>query len=179
MVYDPDDGERLWTAEHRSTQTIPTPVWDGDLLVLPGSMHTRRLVFLRLSGFGRDTRSEVIAEFRQGVPELSSPVLVNGLLFTVTRRGVLSCYRAETGTLLWQERLRGEYISSLVAGDGKIYATSRLGLTYVLAAEEQFQVLAENEIGAKVFASSAIAGGCLLMRTNRELVCIRGEEAAA
>ena len=179
VAYDPDSGERLWSAEHPSTQTVPSLSWKGDLLVLPGSMHTRKLIFMRLDGSGPETRTEVLAEHRQGVPELASPVLVNGLLFTVTRRGVLSCYDAETGERLWQERLKGEYVSSLVAGDGKVYATSKAGLTYVVVAERDFRVLAENEIGGTVLATAAIAGGCLLLRTSGDLVCVRQEQAAA
>jgi outer membrane protein assembly factor BamB len=174
VAYDPRTGERLWRHEHPSTQTVPSVVGADDLLVLPGSMHTRTLRLLRLEGSGKETKVEVIAEHKRGVPQIASPVLVGDLLFTVNRGGIASCYEAPTGELLWQERLGGgEYMASLVAADGMVYATSKEGHTSVLAAGREFRLIAQNEIGGVVLASPAIAGDCLLLRTRTDLVCVR------
>jgi outer membrane protein assembly factor BamB len=179
VAYDPESGARLWRHEHPSTQTVPSAVGAGRLLVLPGSMHTRTLRLLRLAHSGSKTKVEIIAEHKRGVPEIASPVLVEDLLFTVNRKGIVSCYDAPKGELLWQERLKpGEYVASLVAAEGKIYATSRAGQTSIFAAEAEFRLIAENEIGALVFASPAIAGDCLLLRTRRDIVCVRGGDGA-
>ncbi len=179
VAYDPDSGERLWTHAHPSTQTVPSLVAAGDLLVLPGSMHSRRLIVLRLAGSGSGTAVEVVSEHQRGVPEIASPVLVDGLLFTVNRGGIASCYDAATGERLWQQRLKsGDYMASLVAAGGKVYATSKAGVTTVVAAEREFRLIAENEIGGEVLASPAIADGCLLLRTRQDVACVRGEDGS-
>lgn len=179
VAYDPDSGERLWSHEHPSTQTVPSLVADGDLLVLPGSMHSRRLILLRLAGSGSRTAVEVVSEHQRGVPEIASPVLVDGLLFTVNRGGIATCYDATTGERLWQKRLKsGDYMASLVAAGRKVYATNKEGVTSVFAAEREFRLIAENEVGGEVLASPAIADGCLLLRTREDVVCIRGEDGS-
>ncbi len=105
-------------------------------------------------------------------------MLYNGLLFTVTDQGVLVCYDALTGKRLWRKRLPppSAYRSSLVAGDSKIYATNGTrGLTVVVAAKAEFEQLSTNALGEGTYASPAIAGQSILIRTKSALYRIGGE----
>jgi outer membrane protein assembly factor BamB len=112
------------------------------------------------------------------VPEVSSPVVYDGKLYTVTLNGIMSCYDAHTGELKWRQRLpRGQYFSSLVAGDGKVYASSETGVTSVVAATSEFKMLAQNDLAEEIYASPAIADGCLLIRTTKSLYCIARDAA--
>jgi outer membrane protein assembly factor BamB len=58
-----------------------------------------------------------------------------------------------------------------VAGDGKIYFVSETGETVVVSAETP-SILARNDIGERVLASPAIAGGQLFIRADGGLYCI-------
>jgi len=79
------------------------------------------------------------------------------------------------GTVLWKKRLRGRYLSSLVAGDGKVYACNTKGVTTVIAADSRLKVLAENDLQGRCYASPAIADGCILVRIANYLYCIEKE----
>lgn len=87
----------------------------------------------------------------------------------------MACYDATSGEMLWRKRLKGEYYGSLVAGDGKVYATSTEGRTTVISAAAEFEQLAVNSSAEGVFASLAVAGGGLLIRSANELFFIEGK----
>lgn len=177
MAYDAESGDELWRADHRVLQPVPSPVTAGDLLCVPGGIHDKELAMYRLGGTGADTRAEPVWKSRSRVPEIASPVLYRGLLFTLTDGGIMTCLDAETGERYWRKRLRPAlYRPSLVAGDGKVYATSTQGITSVIAAEREFRILAVNELGEGSDASPAIADGHLLIRGPNSLTCI-GKEA--
>jgi len=174
-AYAADSGEVLWEHGAPINQMVTSPVIQGDVLAVSGGAHNiRHTVFLRLLGTGAETRTEVLWENGQLVPQISSPVLYRGLFFTVTDVGALACYDAATGELLWRHRL--DYRrnrASLLAGDGKVYVLSSAGWTTIVAAAREKKILAESYLGEELAtASPAVAGDCLLIRTHGHLVCI-------
>jgi outer membrane protein assembly factor BamB len=66
----------------------------------------------------------------------------------------------------------GDYYSSPIAGDGKIYVTGENGFVTVLAQGEKLEVLARNDMGEPCVATPAIADGRLYIRTREKLFCI-------
>ena len=66
----------------------------------------------------------------------------------------------------------GDYYSSPVAGDGKIYVTGENGFITVLAQAEKLEVLARNDMGEPCIATPAIADGRLYIRTREKLFCV-------
>ncbi len=177
--FDPATGEKLWSHEYTMIQMVPSPVVEGDVLAITGSIHSKKIVVLKLAGSGKKTRPELLWENVRGAPELASPLLIEGKLFVVNEKGIMSCFEVDTGKLLWQERLSpGVYRASLAGGGNKIYATNTGGVTSVVAARRKFKVLAENELGDGVTASPAIAGTSLLLRGDTRLYRIDRPAAA-
>ena len=173
QAYDARDGERLWRADISSSQTVPSLVYSGDLLSAPGGMHTQATEMFRLSEEDGTAVPIPLWSSTRGVPEISSPVLYRGRLFSVSKNGVLFVRDALTGEVEERRRLpHGEYRPSIVAGDGKVYVQSEEGLTVVLDAEsESPEVLSRNRLGGSG-ASLAIADGSLIVRTKSDLVRI-------
>lgn len=107
---------------------------------------------------------------------MQTPLVYGDLLYNCRDNGVLSCYDAKTGKMLYRERLGGGwtgFTASPVAGDGKIYFTSEQGETYVVAAGPEFKLLATNTLGEICMATPALSEGMLLYRTERHLVAIK------
>ncbi|MBL9172062.1 MAG: PQQ-binding-like beta-propeller repeat protein [Verrucomicrobiales bacterium] len=122
----------------------------------PGTAATNRLAW-------SSTRS---------LPYVSSPLYHRGRLFTVKNGGLASAYDAATGKVLFQdERLgvNGDYYSSAVACDDRIYVASQEGTVVVLRAGDTLEVLARNALGESVFATPAISDGTLYVRTTGHL----------
>jgi outer membrane protein assembly factor BamB len=93
----------------------------------------------------------------------------------LTDQRLLVAYDPETGDTLWKGRISpGMYRPSLVAGDGKIYALNQHGVVSVVDAEgSEFRMLGESPMGESAYgATPAIAGGCLLVRTQNHLFCV-------
>jgi outer membrane protein assembly factor BamB len=82
------------------------------------------------------------------------------------------CARADTGEVLYRERIGGTFASSPVVSGNRIYITDDQGETVVLPATEKFEILAKNPIGEKVQASPAVAGGRLFIRGEQSLICV-------
>jgi len=93
-------------------------------------------------------------------------------LFASTDGGVATCMNANTGELLWQERVGGNFAASPVSAAGRIYFVADSGETTVVEAGPEFKVLAKNPLGEKVQASPAVSQGQLFIRTDKSLFCI-------
>ncbi len=154
---------------------VPSLCYVGDVLLVSGGTHTKTSGSgVRLSGIGKETRTEVLWQKIKGVPTVASPVLLDGLYFTVTDGGIMTCMDPITGEEHWKERLAGGvYWSSLVAGDGKVFAINEEGIVTVVAAKKEFEVLGTGELGEETYATPAIAGGRVLVRTLKHLYCFK------
>jgi outer membrane protein assembly factor BamB len=58
-----------------------------------------------------------------------------------------------------------------VAGDGKVYIVSQSGVVAVLDAARGQEVLSTGELDDEVYATPAIAGGRIFIRTRSALCC--------
>ncbi len=110
-------------------------------------------------------------------PYVPSPVVKDGLLFTWSDVGVVTCMRAATGERVWQEKAkasgaRPEYYSSpIVAGD-KLYNITKDGEVICLAAGETFKQLGQSSLGDRCHATPAVAGNALVIRTASHMVSV-------
>jgi len=86
--------------------------------------------------------------------------------------GIVSTLDPATGQILKQGRTPNaleEYYASPVAGDGKIFVVSASGKVTVLKADAQWEILATSDLDEEVWATPAIAGGNLYIRTRNAL----------
>ena len=91
---------------------------------------------------------------------------------STTDCGIASCFDAKSGERHWRERLPGAQSSSPVLADGRVYCFSDRGEATLFRLGEQFEILAENDLGEPVSASPAISQGQLFIRTHQALYCI-------
>jgi outer membrane protein assembly factor BamB len=76
----------------------------------------------------------------------------------------------------WQEQLgRVKFHASAVLAEGRVYFTSDDGITYVVKASDEYELLAKNALGEKVFASPAFSDGDIFIRGAKHLWCIGGK----
>ena len=81
------------------------------------------------------------------------------------------------GKILWTERLEGgESWESVVLAGGRLYVTSRRGVTSVFRPDpEKFELLAMNDLGEPSNTTPAISEGQIFLRTVGHLYCIAEE----
>jgi outer membrane protein assembly factor BamB len=132
-----------------------------------------RIVAIRPGGKGDVTDSHVLWEQTRDLPVIPSPLYYKGLLFLPKNGGILTVLDARTGQPTRRDRVpgSGNYYSSPVGGDGKVYLLNQRGDVVVLSAEPQWRVLSRDRFGEEVFATPAIVDGHIYVRTTGHLYC--------
>ena len=131
------------------------------------------LLSIRQGASGESTETHVRWRHSKLVPFCASPLLLDGLLFTIKDGGILQCLNANTGKAAKPVRLEasGNYYASPVAGDGKIFLVDELGRLTVVAANESLEVLHTSDFKENVYATPAIVDGRIYLRTANALFC--------
>jgi outer membrane protein assembly factor BamB len=122
------------------------------------------------------TATHVMWKHKKGITDVASPLLYQGRVYVVQDGGRVSCYEPKEGKVLFeQERLDvdGAYFASPVAASGSIYFGSSKGVVTVVEAADTLNVKARNDIGEAVFATPALAGDTLYVRTTKHLWAFR------
>jgi outer membrane protein assembly factor BamB len=146
---------------------------DGLVLCSSGEGGTgRRLVAVRPPAAG--ATATVAYDLKSGVPNVPTPLARDGRLFLLCDNGLLRCVRTATGELIWEQRLGEPFYGSPVWAQDRLYVASRRGTVFVIAAADQYQLLARNELGAVSHATPAIAGETIFFRTVSHLVAVGG-----
>jgi hypothetical protein len=86
--------------------------------------------------------------------------------------GLLTSFNPETGSVEKAGRMAGafgNYMASPVAAEGKIYLAGEEGKVTVLKAGAQWEVLQTNDLDEACYATPALAGGSIYLRTNNAL----------
>ncbi|MCP4262583.1 MAG: PQQ-like beta-propeller repeat protein [Planctomycetes bacterium] len=176
--YDPKTGDELWRVRHQGWgwNAACRPIFEHALVYFTTGI-SKDLLAVRPSGSGDVTDTHVAWNKRKFVPNMPSPLIVDDLLFMVDDKGLVSCSEAKTGHELWRKRLRarGDYWSSPVYADGKIYLSGKEGIVSVIAAGRNFQLLAENRFEANFIASPAVAEDSIILRSLTHLYCVAEE----
>lgn len=171
--FDAQTGERLWSNEVTGEGKVPSTVLGAGLVFTAGGWGGKDSIkAFRLGGSGELKETQLVWEQKKSMPKIPSLLYVKPFLFALTDGGVASCMRAETGELIWQERIGGNFSASPVAADGRIYFLGDDGETTVIAAGPEFKVLAKNPLGEKCQASPAISRKRIFIRTAGNLYCI-------
>ncbi len=165
-AYDPDTGKKLWGYAARGLSTIPSPTAGDGLVFVPGG----RFLALRPGGAGQ--APQAVWERPKLKTSFASPLFYEGHLYTVNSAGVLTCAKAATGDIVWQERLKGPFAGSPVAAAGKIYLVNEQGTTTVVQTGPRPQVLARNELPETILATPTLANGAIYLRSDQHLYCI-------
>jgi outer membrane protein assembly factor BamB len=171
---DPETGKLLWTVSNIGETVVPTPVFGDGMIFTESGFMDITIRAWRPTEKGDMSQSSLVWECRKAVPTIPSYVFHDHRLYTVKEDGMLQCFEAATGNLLWKQRLDGHYDASPVVADGKIYLLSEEGTTTVISDGPEFKVLANNELNEKCQASIAVSEGQLFIRTKQRLYCIGG-----
>jgi len=179
-AYDPLTGDELWRVEERGSYSGATrPVTGQGMVFVPTGFSVGQVLAIRPGKKGEvidvaapespATQLQVVWKAKRNAPKKPSLLLVGDLLFAIDDNGVATCWEAKTGTVVWNERIGGNYSASPLAAEGRIYFFSEEGKITVIAADREFKKLAENQLEDGFMASPAVAGKALFLRTRTHL----------
>ncbi|QDU74950.1 Serine/threonine-protein kinase AfsK [Bremerella volcania] len=176
-AYNPKSGKELWRADHGSGfSNVPAPVFDNGTVYICSGFMRPQLFAIRTDGEGDVTDSHIEWTFSRQVPTTPSPVVVDGRIYMVSDRGVATCVDAATGQEVWTSRMGGNYAASPTYANGRIYFCSESGMTTVIKPGDEYDVIAENDLGERIMANPIFLDGNLVIRTAENLYRIREEK---
>ena len=172
--FDLATGQRRWTSEVIGEGKVPSVVLGDGLVFTSGGWGGKETIkaFRLGAGEGDLKEANLVWEQKKGMPKVPSMLYVNPYLYAITDGGIATCMKGETGEIVWQERVGGNYSASPVWAEGHIYFLSDDGKTTIVNAGPEFKVIAENGIDGKLQASMAVSQGNLYIRTEKQLYCI-------
>lgn len=183
--YNFGDGKELWRLQGGGDIPVPTPIFANGLIYLT-SAHgkLRPLRAVRPDATGDITHSApdgtnaaiVWVHPRQG-NYMQSPIAVGNWVYGCTDGGVLTCFDARSGKIIYSERLgvTQGYTASPVSDGRHLYFAGETGRTIVVPVGEKFSVAATNDLGEICLATPAIADGTIFFRTQKKLIAIGGK----
>jgi len=119
---------------------------------------------------GRD--AEVVWEDNEYLPEVSSPVANEELVFIATTFGSVAAYDANNGELVWDFDFDyGFYASPILVGDN-VYLLDQAGVMQIFKASRSFSLVAESPLGEKSDCTPAFSENKIYIRGEENLYCI-------
>jgi len=180
--HDPASGEELWRLDglnpdnQRNYRIVASPLIHDDIIYAP--TRERPLLAIQAGGRGDITETHRLWSFNNG-PDVPTPVTDGRYFYSINDKGIAYCLDARTGENIYGPvRLAvATYSGSPVLADGRIYITNEDGLTTVLKAGPEFEILAENDLGDYTLSSPAISDGQIFIRTASALYAIGQRDA--
>jgi outer membrane protein assembly factor BamB len=182
---DPKTGAVRWFAKSPVTGNLsagPVVLSGNRIALFGGFPRTLGTVF---SGGGEGDRGEsaLLWESQTAKSYMPLPVEHDGLLHWVTEDGIAACAKAETGELLYRERLdvasetgKGmAFYASPILVCNHLFATSRTAGTFVIETGPVFKLFGVNRIEGdptRFQGTPAVAGDFLLLRSEEALYAI-------
>lgn len=181
---DPDTGGVVWEfASAFDKRSVSSPVIAAGLVLGScgqGGGAGNYAVAVRPGDPANGRPAEAAWYLRRSSPYVPTSVAVGDYLFLWSDMGILSRVHAPTGEVKWQERVGGgDFFSSPVLVDGRLFNVSASGEVVVVGATEKFEVLARHALGELCHSSPAVAGGRMFIRTASHLFCIGGQTPEA
>ncbi len=186
------DGNLIWELSGGNGPVVPSPfAWEGNLYITTGWVATKyRPAFVLRPGMngeyafraGETEHENLVWSSDKLGPYHPTPIIVDGLYYTLHDRGQLFCNDARTGEVYYErQRLQGSsagFTASPWSYDGKIFCLNEDGQTFVIQSGKGFKQLHMNPLEEMCMASPAISGDTLVMRSRDHVYGIRNKGEA-
>jgi outer membrane protein assembly factor BamB len=168
IAYEPATGQELWRVHHGGMNAAARPLFGHGRLYINTAAGGLKFFALRVGGTG-DVTGDIDWKCSQGTSTRSSQLLVGDHIYMVSDAGIATCLDAHTGKAVWQKRLEGEFTSSPLGAEGRVYYSNQDGKTFVVAAQPEYKLLATNALDAGCMASPAVYDKAIYLRTKTHL----------
>jgi outer membrane protein assembly factor BamB len=126
---------------------------------------------IKLGGTGDVSINNLVWSHAEQASHVSSPLYYKNHIYVIRDGGIVSCFNAEDGELIYQKKLgiAGAYFSSPIVVNDRIYAASRKGVVTVFETGDSLKILAQNDLEENINATPAFTGNKLYLRTSGHL----------
>lgn len=176
---DPDTGFLNWQTGALPLRTVASPFYGGGLIFAScGAGKTGGVLLIGVDPTNPGSPSDQQFSYkreRRGVPYVPTSFVRDGYLYLLRDDGIATCVDLQSRKDVWTQRLGGDYSSSPICVDGKIYVLSEQGDAVVYAASPEFELLGRVPLGEGSHATPAVANDRLYLRTFSRLMALKAE----
>ncbi len=180
FAHDVNTGEVIWTIEYGYDSTVSQPLfYDGLVYVNSGWIfEDNKPFFTRLyavdpTGKGDVTKTHIKWMNEDEMPQIATPVIVDGKMYMVHDRGMVTCLDPKTGAPIWKEKLKGNFNASPIYAAENIYFMNVKGVCTIIKPGYSFQKVAENDIDGTVKTTPVFVQDKMILRSDKFLYMIR------
>ncbi len=184
IAYDPLTGKEIWRVVGGGESTIAMPFeengvvywYTGFMVAEDGSKYTE-IFAVNPDGNGNITDTNILWKKREELSQnqMLTPVIRDGLIYTVNTRNNLMCIDAATGKEVWSTHVKSNFNASPVFVNGNVWFFSVKGEVLVLKAGRKYEVVAQNQMDSGIWATPAVIRNSMIMRTQNYLCRIGGD----
>ncbi|MCJ7448642.1 MAG: PQQ-binding-like beta-propeller repeat protein [Bacteroidales bacterium] len=175
-AYDPNTGEEVWRVIRGAESTVSMPFTEnGIVFYYTGFMvdtdrsEFSEIVAVNPDGKGDITATNVLWKKRMEPMQLLTPVIKDGLIYTVDTKNNLICIDASTGKEIWTTHLKANFNASPVYAAGNIYLFSVKGESLVIKPGRDLEIVAQNQVKDQIWATPAFLRNSIILRTDKYL----------
>lgn len=178
VAYEPETGKEIWRVVDGAESTIAMPVsekgivywYTGFTVGDDGSKYTE-LLAVNPDGNGDMTKSNILWKKRELLSENQSltPIIKDGLIYTVNTRKTLMCIDAASGQEIWATHVTSNYNASPIYLNGNLFFFSAKGEVMVIKAGRKYEPLAKSQMDSGIWATPAILRNAVILRTQKYL----------
>jgi outer membrane protein assembly factor BamB len=179
LAFDPQTGKQLWNCRTEIGWYMAPSAVSRDGIVYAIGGRPGQSLAVRTGGRGDVTETHRLWIGRKG-SNVPSPILHGDYLYWIhDNLGIASCARADTGELVYEERINRlgmVYASPILAGE-YLYYISREGKVLVVKVGPKYELVASTDLkdGGVFNASPAALDGKLYIRSDGWLYCFGGK----
>lgn len=171
IAYNPADGQELWRAKCLRQDVGPSPTYAGGLLFVANEFP--QLTAIRPDGKGDVTDSQIVWTGEDGLPDTCSVLANERHVYLLASYGILTCYDAQEGEMLWEAEFDSMFNSSPSLVGNRIYLIGKEGPCWIVEpGENEATVVAEADLGEECVTSPALLPGRIYLRGKDHLFCI-------
>lgn len=178
IAYDPNDGKEIWRVVDGAESTIAMPVAENGVVFWytgftegnDGIKHTE-MIAVNPKGKGDITGTNILWKKREELSRNQSltPVIKDGLIYTVNTRNIMMCIDATTGKEVWSTHVSSNFDSSPIYINGNILFFSVKGEVLVIKAGRKYEQVAKSRMDSGIWATPAVLRTSVILRTQKFL----------
>jgi len=170
IAYNPETGAELWRAKGLCDDVAPSPVYANGLVFVTNEY--AKVMAIRTGGDGDVTETHVVWTSQEGLSDASSPIANEEFFLQANSSGRLTCFEAQTGELLWDQRIECEFWASPSLVGDTVYLPGDDGGTYFFKLAREYSLIGVANVGEPILASPAFVDGQIFIRGEQHLFCI-------
>ena len=166
---DATSGEKLWALPLFDKRTVSSPVLAHDIVFAScGSGGGGNYVV----AVGLEPRPRLLYTHRRQAPYVPTVVAAGDFVYLWSDKGIVTCLQRETGSIVWRERVEGNYSASPIIVDDRVVGVSDEGEVVVVSASAHFAELGRARLPGPTRGTPSVAHGRIYFRTLTHVVCV-------